>query len=185
MQAQTIVSVVRELIANGQTNAQIATVLVAMGINGNGDNGGETEAPRNGGNGEIRRNAGNPQLMPSKAYRIAAGMTAQRIAAMGLPESEQAVAVLLLQNRDGLGRRAVTERLQHATKKVTESLLFKMRTRGIIESFESDAANGEPDAATGNALAALVAAEQTQTAPANGRRGRKAKTAKRGRRAAR
>lgn len=151
MNAKTIVTMVLTLSADGQTPDQIAAVLTAMGFASP-----TTTATRP--NGQAANRPGNPLLLPSRAYRIVHGMTAQRIAAMGLPASEQQVAALLLTVGKPLGRREITERLQHGTKKITESLVHKMRTRGIIESV--DGAQYAPQSAE-NPLAALVAAEAT------------------------
>jgi hypothetical protein len=174
MNAFTIVTVVRALITAGQNDAAIAATLQTMGFDAPANNPAprQTSAPAAG--------RGNPQLLPSVAYRMSNGMTAQRVAAMNLPASENQIAALLL-TAGPLGRRAITERLNHETKKVTESLVHKMRTRGIIESVAADAtAPAMPG--NDNPLAALIAAEQTNGDTGNGRRARK--TAKRGRKRA-
>lgn len=72
-----------------------------------------------------------PGAIPSVKYRVRSGVTAARIAE--LPASLQSI-VSLVNSAGALGRREITERLNHATKKVTESAVHSLKVRGILEA---------------------------------------------------
>lgn len=117
---------VRKLIAAGLTDEQITAVLGAFDSAVVLAHVPTTPAAQ-----PAEQTADRPGAIPSVKYRVRSGVTAARIAE--LPASLQSI-VSLVNSAGALGRREITERLNHATKKVTESAVHSLKVRGILEA---------------------------------------------------
>lgn len=132
----TIVSIIRVLVADGQSDEQIAQTIEAMGGFGNSPSE-PIASPESNDQPAINAPApatGNRRggLAPSVKYHTLPGITSKRIASLP-PRLAQVGALIAKHNRDGITKRAVMDALK-ITKGAAMSAIHGLQTAGIVRS---------------------------------------------------
>lgn len=136
MNASTIVTIVSALLADGQTNEQIAATLVRMGFDSPADQPEALapEAPAGNGHAPEAKRVFGGGTMPQVRYTLAPGITATRLAAMVNGRKLQVGRIILAHNRTGITKREILAAMQPATNGAAMSAIHGLTDRKIAIS---------------------------------------------------